>query len=123
MKSPGARNEALDCTVYAIFCTHMLGLHLYTGKMWERLESIVQPPNGDLFRVERPQEVSPADVPRETQSPSAQTSEAPAAAQASPPNPPPTTAPLPASAMPLKAAPPRRTIQRPSRQSHSDRSW
>ncbi|QRY31808.1 phage terminase large subunit family protein [Variovorax sp. PDNC026] len=33
IKAPGARNEVLDCTVYAVFCTHMLGLHLYTGKM------------------------------------------------------------------------------------------
>lgn len=44
-----ARNEVLDCTVYAIFCTHVLGLHTYTDKMWSRLESVVQPPNGDLF--------------------------------------------------------------------------
>ncbi len=41
-----ARNEVLDCTVYAIWCTHQLGLHLYTDAMWERLEQALQP---DLF--------------------------------------------------------------------------
>lgn len=44
-----ARNEVLDCTVYALFCTHQLGLHTYTDKMWQRLEEAVQPANGDLF--------------------------------------------------------------------------
>jgi phage terminase large subunit GpA-like protein len=46
-----ARNEALDCTVYAIFCTHQLGLHTYTAAMWKKLEDAVQPANGDLFAV------------------------------------------------------------------------
>jgi terminase, large subunit len=41
-----ARNEALDCTVYAVFCTHQLGLHMYTDPMWSRVESALQP---DLF--------------------------------------------------------------------------
>lgn len=44
-----ARNEVLDCTVYAIFCTHMLNLHVYTNAMWTKLEQAVQPENGDLF--------------------------------------------------------------------------
>ncbi len=44
-----SRNEPLDCTVYAIFCTHAMGLHLYTDRMWDRLEAVVQPRNGDLF--------------------------------------------------------------------------
>lgn len=44
-----ARNEVLDCTVYAIFCTHQLGLHTYTAKMWDKLQEAVQPANGDLF--------------------------------------------------------------------------
>ena len=44
-----ARNEALDCSVYALFCTHQLGLHTYTDKMWQRLEDAVQPANADLF--------------------------------------------------------------------------
>lgn len=44
-----SRNEVLDCTVYAIFCTHQLNLHTYTTAMWFRLEQAVQPENGDLF--------------------------------------------------------------------------
>lgn len=127
MKSPGARNEALDCSVYAIFCTHVLGLHLYTGKMWERLESIVQPPNGDLFRVEQAQEVPPKDVPRETQSverPSEQADAEPSAVPTNPPLPPPAPpAPAAPPVAPTKPAPPRRTVQRPSRQSFPARSW
>jgi phage terminase large subunit GpA-like protein len=46
-----ARNEVLDCTVYAIFCTHALGLHAYTSAMWEKLEDAVQPRSGDLFAL------------------------------------------------------------------------
>lgn len=46
-----ARNEVLDCTVYAIFCTHALGLHTHTAAMWSRLEAAVQPANGDLFHA------------------------------------------------------------------------
>ncbi len=42
------RNEPLDCTVYAIFCTHRLGLHTYTDRMWQRLSSAILP---DLFDV------------------------------------------------------------------------
>jgi hypothetical protein len=38
--------------VYALFCTHQLGLHMYTEKMWNRLEDAVQPANGDLFAVD-----------------------------------------------------------------------
>lgn len=45
----GVRNEVLDCTVYSIFAAHMLGLHTYTNAMWSRIESVVQPPTGDLF--------------------------------------------------------------------------
>jgi terminase, large subunit len=48
------RNEALDCTVYALFCTHQLELHTYTDKMWTRLESALAP---DLFSsVKQPAE-------------------------------------------------------------------
>jgi phage terminase large subunit GpA-like protein len=42
------RNEALDCTVYALFVTHRLSLHAYTEKMWARLEAALQP---DLFEA------------------------------------------------------------------------
>jgi len=44
-----SRNEALDCTVYAIFCTHALNLHVYTDAMWSRVEQSVQPPTADMF--------------------------------------------------------------------------
>lgn len=47
-----ARNEALDCTVYAVFCTHALGLHTYTAKMWDKLEQAIQPASQDLFGAE-----------------------------------------------------------------------
>lgn len=43
------RNEPLDCTVYAIFCTHALGLHTRTEREWDRLEQAVQPATGDLW--------------------------------------------------------------------------
>lgn len=43
------RNEVLDCTVYAIFCTHALGLHTYTEKMWDRLQEVVCPRVQDIF--------------------------------------------------------------------------
>lgn len=46
---PGRRNEPLDCTVYALFCTHALGLHLRTDREWDRLEQAVQPATADLF--------------------------------------------------------------------------
>lgn len=43
-----ARNEALDCTVYALFALQALDLHRYTTAMWDRLEAMVQP-EPDLF--------------------------------------------------------------------------
>lgn len=55
-----ARNEVLDCTVYAIFCTHQLNLHAYTSAMWTKLEQAVQPANGDLFGIKSPP--SPTDT-------------------------------------------------------------
>lgn len=45
----GARNETLDCTVYALFAAYMLELDQYTARMWERLASAVQPRTPDLF--------------------------------------------------------------------------
>lgn len=62
-----ARNEALDCTVYAIFCTHQIGLHAYTSAMWSRLEQAVQPQNGDLFN--QGERVQPATPPPPMNSP------------------------------------------------------
>jgi phage terminase large subunit GpA-like protein len=42
------RNEVLDCTVYAVFASHLLDLHRYTERMWEHLRAAVEPPP-DLF--------------------------------------------------------------------------
>lgn len=68
-----ARNEVLDCTVYAMFCAHMLDLHRYTAKMWEKLEAAVQPPTADMFEraVEEPAtaEASPAPTLVQTSAP------------------------------------------------------
>lgn len=62
-----ARNEVLDCSVYALFCTHQLGLHTYTDKMWQRLEEAVHPANGDLFVNSAPKSI---DIPKtETDAP------------------------------------------------------
>lgn len=52
-----ARNEVLDCTVYAMFCSQALGLHLRNAKEWDRLEQAIQPLTADLFS-------SPADGPQ-----------------------------------------------------------
>jgi phage terminase large subunit GpA-like protein len=72
-----SRNEPLDCTVYAIFCTHALGLHTRTSREWDRLEAAVQPATADLFSAPVPAEeitdddgvefsVPPPPVPRKT---------------------------------------------------------
>ena len=121
MKRNGARNEVLDCTVYAIFCTHQLGLHLYTEKMWERLESVVQPPNGDLFSA------SPAPAP---EMPVEQPAAVDALAQPHLVLEPSVAAPAPMPAPPLRPAPaPRapapapRPFQRPSRKHSPARTW
>lgn len=47
-KRLNARNEVLDCTVYATFCAHLLDLHRYTSQMWDRLQAAVEP-LADLF--------------------------------------------------------------------------
>ena len=61
IKPPGARNEVLDCTVYAMFCAQMLDLHKYSDLMWRRLESAVEP---DLFDVQPDQQLNaPAQGP------------------------------------------------------------
>ncbi|MDB5965176.1 MAG: terminase [Polaromonas sp.] len=64
-----ARNEALDCTVYAIFCTHQLGLHMYTDRMWQKLEDAVQPANSDLFAQPSPVQASAHKAEPATQQP------------------------------------------------------
>ncbi len=69
VKPSGVRNEVLDCTVYSIFAAHALGLHTYTNAMWSRVESVVQPPTGDLFAAPLPAPVgdkpaAPVVMPR-----------------------------------------------------------
>jgi phage terminase large subunit GpA-like protein len=59
----GKRNEVLDCTVYAVFCTHALGLHTYTQAMWTQLENAVQPRNGDLFATASGKREAEANTP------------------------------------------------------------
>jgi phage terminase large subunit GpA-like protein len=58
-----ARNEPLDCTVYAVFCTHALGLHTRTQREWDRLQAAVCPPTGDLFGspLQQEQIIMPGD--------------------------------------------------------------
>lgn len=61
----GARNEVLDCTVYALFAAHMRDLHRYTSSMWERLRAAVAPANGDLFAGAAPMPAPPVvDLPK-----------------------------------------------------------
>jgi phage terminase large subunit GpA-like protein len=57
------RNEALDCTVYAVFCTHVMNLHLRTDAQWRRLEEVIQPATGDLFAMAHQHESPPAAPP------------------------------------------------------------
>lgn len=88
LKPTGARNEPLDCTVYAMFAAHALDLHRYTDRMWQRLEVLYE---GDLF-----DQASDAPEPVQT------SAEAPAAAPAGTP---PSPAPL-ARQVPSRSAPP-----------------
>ena len=37
------RNEALDCSVYAVFAAHAADLHRYTDRHWAQLEQMLQP--------------------------------------------------------------------------------
>lgn len=58
----GGRNEVLDCTVYALFCSHLLDLHRYTETMWAKLEAAVQPRVRDIFEgAPAPEEVQASE--------------------------------------------------------------
>jgi phage terminase large subunit GpA-like protein len=59
----GARNEVLDCTVYAIFAAHMRDVHRYTANMWERVRQAVMPTHRDLFDVQDADAGTPAAAP------------------------------------------------------------
>jgi phage terminase large subunit GpA-like protein len=68
LKPAGKRNEKLDCTVYALFCAQMLGLHTLSDKLWARLEAGLEP---DLFAVPMASEAVPAQTPAPAVAPAA----------------------------------------------------
>jgi phage terminase large subunit GpA-like protein len=71
-KSSNARNEPLDCTVYALFAAHVLDLPRYTETMWNRLRQ----------RQEKARDAAPEQVEAETQGlPAAPVSAPPATAR------------------------------------------
>ncbi|AYR25776.1 terminase gpA endonuclease subunit [Herbaspirillum rubrisubalbicans] len=80
------RNEVLDCTVLALFSSHMLDLHRYTERMWERLEAAVQPAVADMF-------ASPPPAPMTSAGPaeSIEINNPPARVQVPAPMPPPSS--------------------------------
>jgi phage terminase large subunit GpA-like protein len=61
VKDAGKRNEAWDCSVYALFAAHALDLHRYTEPMWRRLRERVEPMQPDLLT----QAQAEPTVPRE----------------------------------------------------------
>lgn len=58
------RNEALDTFVYALAAAHHPGvrLHLWKEPHWAKLESVLEPSNGDLFASAPASEVSPRET-------------------------------------------------------------
>lgn len=62
------RNEVLDCTVYAIFCTHALGLHSYTDAMWVRRERALAAADADLPLPDHSTSSTPDDHARNSSS-------------------------------------------------------
>lgn len=82
-----ARNEVLDCTVYAMFAAQALDLHRYTEAMWDRLEAMVQP-EPDLFAGD-----AVADLPVQPTA-SAATTPSPGAWTGAPANAPPSPRPV-----------------------------
>lgn len=62
------RNEVLDCTVYAIFCTHALGLHSYTDAMWVRRERALAAADTDLPLPDHSTSSTPDDHARNSSS-------------------------------------------------------
>lgn len=62
-KSPSARNESLDATVYALFCAHTLDLHRYTSAMWDRLERQLARPAAEAAAPIEEQREPSTDMP------------------------------------------------------------
>lgn len=60
-KTSGARNEVLDCTVYAFFAAYAIDLHKFTKSMWEARAELVQPAK-DLFAIQPTPAETPAPV-------------------------------------------------------------
>lgn len=50
---PGKRNEAWDCSVYALFAAHALDLFRFTSGMWQRVRERVAPVQAGLFEQSR----------------------------------------------------------------------
>jgi phage terminase large subunit GpA-like protein len=50
-KSPGKRNEALDCKVYSYAAAHYLGVPRWREPDWVRIERMVAPSTPDLFNA------------------------------------------------------------------------
>ena len=61
VKPKGARNEVLDCTVYAFAAFWLLGLNRWRPSQWRQLEQRIQPANMDLFAIPDPPEVIEAE--------------------------------------------------------------
>lgn len=78
VKDGGKRNEAWDCSVYALFAAHALDLHRFTEAMWGRLRDRVAPTQGDLLSAPAPA------APRETAAPAAADQVEPSAPSAAP---------------------------------------
>jgi phage terminase large subunit GpA-like protein len=57
VKPPGARNEMLDCSVYAFAAFWLLGLHRWRSSQWRQLEERIQPASMDLFAQPEPVEL------------------------------------------------------------------
>jgi terminase, large subunit len=55
---PGRRNEPLDCTVYAMFCSHVMGLNTRTDAEWDRLAGALAadsaPAKADARQIDAP---------------------------------------------------------------------
>jgi len=61
MCPPGKRNEAWDCSVYALFAAHALGLERYTSTMWDKLAERIAPRQADLLSAPAEQAEEPVD--------------------------------------------------------------
>jgi len=61
VKPSGARNEVLDCSVYALAAFWMLGLNRWRASQWKQLEEKIQPPTPDLFAEPAPEHAQPVE--------------------------------------------------------------